>query len=289
MGMMALWWTLLPVAGAAFLLGILRGPGRRERERLLAAFTEGIDLPATAEVVALVDRRIRDRSVGQSAGGLAAVLAFALVLLLSPESVPLGVTGLSTMGIIVAAMAAGGGISALRQFPAPRGPDASRVARLDAPTLDDYVHPAWIWASAIGTVAAVCLAVWLFAGAVPNGPLDGGPSVAGIAALAALSLGGVVCAGILSRRLLGIPQPASDERELQWDDGLRAYALRDIWIASIALSSATIVAGSSVTFSATSPGLYFGILIGVAPVVLSTLRASRRPGRRLWRNAGARS
>ena len=239
---MTLAWTLVAVAVAVFLLDILVGPGRRRRERVLLAFTESVDLPVTAEVVALIDRRIRDRSVGQDASGLAAVLGFAMVLLLSPDSVPLGAAGLATMGISVAAMAAGGGVSALRQFPAPRGPGASRVARLDSPTLTDYLHPAWIWTSAIATATAAVCVVWLLIAAAPGDAGTGVLPVEGNVALAAVSLAGVASAAILSRRLLGIPQSASDEQELHWDDALRAYALRDIWIGSIAINTATPVA-----------------------------------------------
>lgn len=284
---MAFVWGTIAVMGAAFLLELVWGPGRRRREYLLLAFTDRIDLPVTVPAIGLVDRRIRDRSMGLAAGGLVAALAFALVALVWPEFVPIGVAGFATTGLIVAAMAAGGGITAARQFAAPQGADAPRIARLDAPTLDDYVHPGWAWTAAIGAAAATILTAGVLTGAARGYATEAGLPLAGLAVLATLSLGGVVGAVFLTRRLLAIPQLASDERELQWDDALRAYALRDIWIASIGLSAATVVSASSWIFSASSPAFFAGILIGVAPLVLLGFRASNRSSRRLWRSSAA--
>ena len=104
----------------------------------------------------------------------------------------------------------------------------------------------------------------------------------GVAVLAVLSVAGVACAAFLTRRLLEIPQSASDEVELEWDDALRAHALRDVWIASIGLSAATVVSACSWMFNDASPGLYVGILIGIAPLFFLEFRPSSRPSRRLW-------
>lgn len=279
---MAFVWGILAIGGAAFLLQLVFRPRRRRREHLVLAFTDRFDLPVTSAVVDVIDRRIRNQIIGQAVGGLAAVLGFAVVVLVAPGLVPVGIAGFATTGILVAGMAAGGAVLAARQFPAPGGPDATRVARLDAPTLGDYVDPAWVWAAVIGAGTAAALSAGLLTGAIPGDAGAAGIPLAGVAVLAALAVAGVACAAIMTRRLLAIPQPATDEVELEWDDALRAHALRDVWIASIGLSAATVVSACSWMFNAASPGLYVGILIGMAPLLFLEFRASSRSSMRLW-------
>lgn len=284
---MAFVWALIAITGAAFLLQLVFGPGARRRRYLVAAFTDRFDLSVTAPVVNVVDRRMRNRSIGQAAGGLAVVLGFASVVLVAPGLVPVGIAGFATTGILVAGMTVGGAVSATRQFPAPGGPDATRVARLGAPALGDYVHPAWVWTAAIGAATAAALAVGLLTGAIPGDAAAAGIPLAGVAVLAALSIGGVAWAATITRRLLAIAQLASDERELEWDDALRAYALRDIWIASIGFSAATVVSAFSWMFNAPSPGFFVGVLIGIAPLLFLRFRPSSRSSRRLWQHTDA--
>lgn len=282
---MAFTWGIIALGVAAFLLQLIIGPRHRRREYLVLAFTDRFELPVTGPVVEAIDRRIRNRSIGQALGGLAAVSGFAVVVLVAPGLVPVGIAGFATTGILVAGMAAGGAVLAARQFPAPAGPDATRVARLDAPTLGDYVHPAWVWAAGIGAVAAVALSAGLLSGAVPGDAGAAGMPLAGVATLAASAVAGVACAAIITRRVLAIPQPASDEVELEWDDALRAHALRDIWIASIGLGAATVVSAFSWMFNAASPGLYVGILIGILPIFFLELPPSSRSSRRQRRHS----
>jgi hypothetical protein len=282
---MAFVWGIIAFGGAAFLLQLVVGPRRRRREYLVLAFTERFELPVTATVVDVIDRRIRNRSIGQALGGLVAVLGFAAVVLVAPGLVPVGIAGFATTGILVAGMAAGGAVLAAREFPAPAGHDATRVARLDTPTLGDYIHPAWVWVAGIGAGAAVALSLGLLTGAIPGDSGAAGMSLAGVAVLAVLSVAGVACAAFMTWRLLGIPQLAADEVELEWDDALRAHALRDVWIASIGISAATVVSASSWMFNAASAGLYVGILIGIAPLLFLEFRPSSRPSRRLWRHS----
>ncbi|MBC7596826.1 MAG: hypothetical protein H7288_23375 [Kineosporiaceae bacterium] len=283
---MAIVWGIIAIGGAAFLLQLVLEPRRRRREHLILAFTDRIDLPVTAAVVDVIDRRIRNRSIRQAMGGLITVVIFAVVVLVAPGLVPVGIAGFATTGILVAGVAAGGAVSAARQFPAPAGSDATRVARLDTHTLGDYVHPAWVWAAAIGAGTAAALSAGLLSGAIPGDADAAGIPIHGVAVLAAFSVAGVAGAALITRRLLAIPQLASDEVELEWDDALRAHALRDVWIASIGLSAAAVVSGFSWMFNAASPGLYVGILIGIAPLLLLEFRASTRSSRRLWRRSG---
>lgn len=279
---MAFVWGILAVAGVGLVLGLVYRSARRRREYLVLAFTDRIGFPVTPVVIDRVDRRIRDRFVGFTAGGLAALTGFAAVLLVDPQFIPTGLAGFATGGILMAAMATGGAISALRQFPLSRGDDASRVARLDAPTLSDYVNPGWFWAAAGATAFGVALTAGLLTGALPSIPGNAGLPLAGVSALATLSTVGLVGATLLSRRLLTVPQPVSTELELQWDDALRAYALRDIWIASIGLATSTVVAACSWVLDAGSPSFYAAALIGATPMILFSLPASRRSGQRLW-------
>lgn len=221
---MVIFWAGSVIAAVGFVLILIYRSARRRRESLVLAFTERIGLSLTDSVVDVVDRRIRDRFFGFVLGGLAALMGFALAVLADPELMPTGLAGFAASGILVAAMATGGAFSALRQFALPRGSDASRVARLDAPTLADYVHPAWVWAAGIWVVAAVTLTASLFVGNLRSDAEAGGLPLAGVVVLAALAIGGVACAALLSRRLLAIPQPASDELELQWDPSPHAIS-----------------------------------------------------------------
>jgi len=278
-------WALLAISAAMLLLGLVYRSARRRREYLVLAFTERIGYPVSTSVIGLVDRRIRDRLFGFTLGGLAALLGFGMVIWIWPEFSLTGLAGFAVSGILMAAPATGGAVFALRQFSLSPESGTSRVARLDAPTLPDYVNPGWFWAAAGATVFGVALTAGLLTGALPPTPGNAGPPLAGVAALAAFSIIGLVGATLLSRRLLAIPQPASTELELQWDDALRAFALRDIWIASIGLSTATFVAACSWVLDTSSPSFYAAALIGSAPLIFLSLPASKRSCHRLWPHA----
>lgn len=281
---MAFVWGVLAITAILIVVGMIYRSTRRRREYLVLALTARIDLPVTPSVIERVDLRLRDRLVGFSLGALLALLGFGAVFWLAPEFIPTGLAGFATAGIFLAVAATGSAASALRQFPRSGGADTARVARLDSPILADYVNPGWLWAAAGGTALGVALAVGLLTGAVPTHPGNAGISLSGVAVLAVLSTGGVIGAILLSRALLAVPQPASTELDLHWDDVLRASALRDIWIASIGLAAATVIAACSWTLDQGSPSFYAIAFLGSAPMILFSLPASRRPSQRLWQH-----
>lgn len=275
-------WGVLAVTAVGMVLGLVYRSARRRRERLVLAFTERIGLPVTPEIVDRIDRRIRDRFVGFALGGLTALLGIGVAILIAPQFIPTGLAGYAAGGVLTAAMAAGGAVSALRQFPPPGANDASRIARIDTPILQDYISSGWQWAAAAGMSLGVALSAGLLTGALPSNPGNAGLPFLGVLVLAGLSILGVIVAVVLSKELLAIPQPASTELELQWDDALRASALRDIWVASIGLATSTVVAASSWVLETSSPSIYATALVGTVPLILFSLPASKRSRQRLW-------
>ncbi|POH69465.1 hypothetical protein C3B60_03100 [Cryobacterium zongtaii] len=265
---------------ALLLVTFWYGSTRRRREVEVFAFIERIGLPMTDHVYSRVDRRLRARSKGATAGGLISLFAFAVLFGITLDYWPIGVAGASTTGILTAALALGGAVSALGQFTAPQ-PGAPRFARAQSPSLGDYVHPGWVLGAAVLAVVSAALSIALFIGLRPT-TLQGGLPLGAVLALAVLALTGIVAVAALSSMLLAVPQPASSELELQWDDALRAYALRDLWIASIALSTAAFVAGFSWLFDYSSPFVFVGLVVGLSPLWLVNLPVSRRPIGRLW-------
>lgn len=262
------------------LLTFWYGSTKRRREFAVFAFVERVGLAVTNPVLDRVDRRLWGRTTGSAVGSLVALLAFAVLFATTQGSMPLGVAGSATTGVLAAAMSLGGAVSALRQFTAPL-PGAPRYARAHAPTLTDYVHPWWMLAALTMVVVSGGMSAALLVGVRPAVAQVGMPLEA-VFALAVLAAAGLAAAAALSSKLLSVPQPASSELELQWDDALRAYALRDLWIASIALGTAAFVAAFSWLFDFTSPYVYLGGIVGLAPILLLSFPVSRRPLSRLW-------
>ncbi|MGO4103624.1 hypothetical protein AB4Y63_06705 [Leifsonia sp. YAF41] len=286
---MAFTWGILAVAAVGLILGLIYRSARSRREYLVLAFTDRIGLPVTPEIVDRVDRRIRDGYIGFSLGALVALVTFGMVVLVAPQLVPTGLAGFAVSGVLMAAPATGGALSTLRQFPLRGGSGTSRVARLEAPTLTDYVNPGWVWAATGGTAFGASLTIGLVTGALPTNPGNAGLPLGGVVALSVLSIVGLIGVVVLSRQLLTISQPAATELELQWDDALRASALRDIWIASIGLATATIVSACSWVLDMSSPSYYAIMLLGTAPMILLSLPVSNRSSRRLWQHSLATS
>jgi hypothetical protein len=252
---------------------------RSRRESAVLGFTMRIGLPLNDEVLDAVDRRVWHGLIGLSIGCLVALAGLAL-LLIWPQFIPTGGAGFAVGSILWAAMAIGGAVSALEQFASP-APGHQRFARAKTPGLTDYVHPGWVWGTAATTAIAAILTAAMLLG-VRGGAVDVGLPLPGLVALTILALFGAIGAALLSRRLLAVPQPVSGELDLQWDDALRGYALRQLWIASIALSSAAIAVSYNWMVDATSIASYFGVVITLIPMLLFTLRPGKRSQRRLW-------
>jgi len=276
--------------GAMALLLVLSswyGSTRRRREIEVFAFIERIGLPVTDHVYTRVNRRLRSRARGWTASGLISLVLYAVMVAFMQDFWPIGVAGGSTTGVFVAALALGGAVSAFGQFAAPQ-PGAPRFARAHSPSLADYVHPGWVFGAAVLAVVSAALGILLFVGLWPT-TLHGGLPLGAVLSLAILAIAGLATVSVLSTMLLAVPQPVASELELEWDDALRAYALRDVWIASIALSTAAFVAGFSWLVDYSSPFIVVGLVVGVSPLWLVSLPVSRRPIGRLWEPTPATS
>ena len=278
-------WGILGAVMALILVTFWYGSTARRREVEVFAFLERIGLPMTDQVYGRVNRRLWNRYKGALIGSLVAVVVFAVLYAITRGGWPIGVAGTATTGVLGAATVLGGAVSALRQFTAPQ-PGAPRFARVQAPTLTDYVHPGWICAATILAVVSAGMSAALLLGVKPAA-LQVGLPLGAVSALAVLAVAGIAAAAALSSQFLAVPQPASSELDLQWDDALRAYALRDLWIASIALSTAAFVAALSWLLDFSSPYSYLGLLVGLSPLVLLNLPVSRRPLSRLWQPSRA--
>lgn len=271
---------LIGTMGILLLVTFWYGDTRRRREVEVFAFIERVGLPMTDHVYKRVDRRLRTRSKGATVGGLISLFVFAILFGIRLDLWPIGVAGASTTGVFAAALALGGAVSALGQFTVPR-PGAPRFARAQSPSLADYVHPGWVIGAVVLAAVSAAISIALVFGLGPTTG-HGGLPLGAVLCLAILALAGIVAVAALSSMLLAVPQPASSELELQWDDALRAYALRDLWIAAIALGTAAFVAGFSWLFDYSSPFVLVGLVVGLAPLWLVNLRVSRRPIGRLW-------
>ncbi|MFT2817819.1 hypothetical protein [Leifsonia sp. A12D58] len=253
---------------------------KSRREYLVYAVVNRIRLPVTEDIVMNIDRRVWNRFAGFGLGWIASLLFLIPFFVKNPALVPSGVAGYAVGSIAIAVGTASAALVAVRQFAEP-GPDASRVARARSHSLFDYVHPGWVWAAVTAAGVATAAGATLLLGS-RRPDADIGLPLPAVVSLAAIALIGVPVVALLCRALLAVPQPASSELELQWDDALRASALRDLWIASIALSTAALVTAASWLVGPAPIEVYAVCVIGYLPIVLTALPASRRTNRRLW-------
>lgn len=203
---------------------------------------------------------------------------------------------LALVGAVCTGRAVGPLVAALRQARAPLPADAPRVARTVQPHVGDHV--AWpertvsaVTALAPAGVTAVAAGCVLLGLAEPNTIAWG--------ALAALSVAAVavpVLVSYLATLLVHAPRPATSQRNLFWEDALRARTLRELYClgGTLALSlgtGAAIVFDSAVTggwpdepMRGASIGVMMGFLV-LLPAY-SGLAAGAAPGqrfrRRLW-------
>ena len=248
--------------------------------RVVVLFATRIGLPLDEDVVDAVDRRIWHRLIGLSIGGLVVLVGFAF-LLIWPQLIPTGAAGFAVGGILWAAMAIGGAVTALEQF-APPAPGRSRFARAKTPGLTDDGAPRLGVDSRSNSDGDRGHPHRRTASRSAPGVADGGLPLPGLVGLTIIALLGALLAALLSRRLLEVAPPVGGELGLQWDDALRAYALRDLWFASIALSAAASAVCYSWIFDATPLEFYIGATIALLPVLLFALPPSKRSQRRLW-------
>jgi len=272
------WFVLFVILGALTLVpAYARYAAQRRAYRL------GITLPSNLE--AEVEHRLMARQRGAAIGGILltalAAVAFQWELGVDNDSEQ---TGLFIVGAAFAGIGIGASVAALAGRPAA-DPGRVRVARSNAVTVRDYVAPLeLVGARAVVTVAVVVLIVGAVLAA--TGSDIGLYPIAFFAVFGAISL---AVFEIVSRRIVGRPQPAGSTAELVWDDAVRASTLRDLVTAPLALGAYCLIFGVFGVTGTDAPvlvvtivgGIFLAALVGAAIVTMAT-----RPDgyflRRLW-------
>lgn len=215
-----------------FIIGALITLSRSSyRRKLVFRFSQTVELPlVTDAIAAAAERRILHRTVAMMAGGLVGVLASAVVVSLNSATASASTIWLVTLPLTLTGMCAGAAFVALRESLFHRHPDAVRIARPVTVTMHDYVSPRRrrLPLSLLLTAVAVCLAGQALS---LTGLIDGAAFIRS-AALPTLAVAVIVTVigGLLARRVLRQPQPASSELELAWDDAFRADTFRALWM-----------------------------------------------------------
>lgn len=231
---------------ALFIIGALIALSRSNYRRKLAfRFSQTIELPLVTDAIATAtEGRILQRTVAMMAGGLVGPLASAVVIYLNPATASASTIWLVTLPLMLTGMCAGAAFVALRESLFHRHPDAVRVARPVTVTIHDYVSPRRLRTPPVLLLAAVGLCLAGLALSL-TGLIDGATFIrsAALPTLAA-ALVVTIVGGLLARRVLHQPQPASSELELAWDDAFRADTFRALWMfGSIIAWLAVAVAG----------------------------------------------
>lgn len=219
-------------AAAIILVGMLIALSRdRYRRNLVFRFSQATQLPLLTEtIIAAAERRILHRTAAMMAGGLLGLLASAGVLWLNPADASAFTIWLVTLPLTLTGMCAGSAFVALRESLFRHPTDALRVARPTIVTLRDYLSPRRLLTpvALLLTAVLVCLTAAVLA---LVGLIDGAVFLRSAALpMLALALLVVASGGLLARRVLRQPQPATSALELAWDDAFRADTFRALWM-----------------------------------------------------------
>lgn len=235
--------------------------------------------------------RRRDRSllVGALVGyAVAAATGVALALNAAPGAFPDPLVIFGCLAGTWLGRSAGALVAAIRPLAASPGP---RAAHARARTADVYIAPAGLW----GIRVAVALGVAAAVASLLAPPISGAflpravPGVLAGAALAGLLLGELgVRVGVLRR-----PSIATDERDLLWDDALRAADVRAATemtpaLAVLAIGTGLLSAGGGFVVQPEVVQLGLGgfLLLVIGAVFASiTFRNRNRFLERLWPDA----
>lgn len=250
----------------------------RGQARALESFIKGMSLPLTDVALTMIPRRLFRTSVGALIGAVPAS-AF-LVVSAVRESPSIDILFYCSIFLLLAAAGAAVGVAiACTTNIGPSRPELPRIARATRPRMTDYLSPAWIVTSIAICAAAIPVAVLALTRNTANSALNTFLVILIVVDLLTLAL-----SPWLARRLLASPQPANDSLELAWDDALRAYGLRSVWFAPLALGIATILFAINLVY----PGLsvlivltYFLCIVGFRFIPKLT-RPGWRFQRRLW-------
>lgn len=275
-------WVPLVLGTAALTYVLIHRSNRAWRRPAVDALIVQLGMPVDDHIISLLDKRVRNTAFLSCLAAFVALLVIGGLVLLN-GGFPEGLASTALSLAFVAAAALGCAAAGIAQF-APQGPGAVRIARTRTPELRDYVNPGWMWASGGVCAIAVLCTLATFLGADPHPRLLGLPLLA-VVVSTCVAVCAQCAAVVLSRRLLNVPQPAQNELELRWDDALRGMALRSLWIASLTLAwAAALLAVLWLLAPSPSASMWFGF-IAIVPIVLFSLRPSRRTEWHLWPDA----
>lgn len=201
------------------------------------AVVVGIDLPERLERA--VSARLMARGRGAVLGALVFTVAAALAVYFE-----IGVrsdSNLTVWFIAGAAIAGGGTGAAIAAFTGSPSiaPDQPRIARSEAVSVADYIHPFERFGARVFVTAAVLVVA---ADTVLDGS-DAGNPIFPVALFAVFGVIALAVFEVVSRRIVALPQPAGSTAELVWDDVIRTSTLRDMLSAPFALGAFSVLFG----------------------------------------------
>jgi hypothetical protein len=280
------------VIGFLVLFALTLLPGARGRTAARLVRSVGIGLPPQlqAEIGARVVARQRASALG---GAVAVALAVAFFALAGTESSPL--TGLLIVGGAFVGIAVGAGLSSLVSSAKAR-PAETRVARLRAVTVGDYLAPIEFYGARVVVTIAVAVLVVVLS-LTPDTASGPGPDTLVVALLGISAAVALALFELVSRRFVDRPQRAGTPVELAWDDVVRSSILRDLVTAPLLLGVYALLYGL-LEFSSRADatgawvaGLVALFLIIIGLVVFAAVAVASRPQRhvirRLWPDVGA--
>lgn len=254
----------------------------------LTKLQSAMGLPLTTELASPVLARMRLRERWALRVGLAGIAIGALLSVLLQPTSPSGV--LIMMGAALGG-AIGSGFATVRSaYRLPEG--VPRLARVKRTRISDYVPTAHLVA-ARGMLALALAAngVELFLSVSEGRPASAVPVVS--LACVAIALPVAIASEVMMRQVVDLPQPATADIELAWDDVLRADAVHHLLLNQI------LVCGFAALAAPLSAGLLAGgepmppttTVVSGAIIVAATIGAlvtvsagawRRRPLHRLW-------
>lgn len=246
--------------------------------RALESFIKGTSLPLTDTALTMIPRRLFRTFVGGLIGTAPAMVFLIFVAVRDLPSANV-ILDLSLVLLLAAAGSSLGVAIACTTNIGPSRPELPRIARATRPRMADFLSPAWVVASIAVCAMAIVIAIVVLPRNTATSTMHTLLVVLVIIDVLTLAL-----SPLLARRLLAAPQPANDSLELAWDDALRAYGLRSVWIAPFAIAVATILFAINMLYPHLSVliSLTYALCIVGSRVIPRFTRPGSRFQRRLW-------
>ena len=208
------------------LAGIVRAALDRRssyRAKLVEQFAEGVNLALTPEIAATVLKRIVRRARAGAVGGVSALALCAVVGAAMPADVEQSTLPWLLFPLTLLGVATGWALVAVSST-AFRPDGAVRIARVNSPTLTDFVSPLTRRILASATLSAPVM--WAACAALVSiSPMRLEPSSLPIVAVALPTVVAVGIVAIVAERLAiraaTVPRRAANTQQLAFEDALR--------------------------------------------------------------------